>query len=183
MAVGLRSNIYERKQTPGPGSYKIRLFSTGPKFKFGQYIPRSYASDVPGPGTYQPNAEIALRPLSKRITFGVGERACFANFRAPGPGAYKVSTRVIYPTVTTIRIATSSRNDTLNPYKTAGPGPAAYLTYSQRLSQGGKFHKAKRRGIHSKSESPGPGAYKVPCTFAMTASYLIPNREDRYKFV
>eukprot|EP00826_Nyctotherus_ovalis_P053234 TRINITY_DN6885_c0_g1_i6.p2 TRINITY_DN6885_c0_g1~~TRINITY_DN6885_c0_g1_i6.p2 ORF type:complete len:184 (+),score=24.12 TRINITY_DN6885_c0_g1_i6:219-770(+) len=183
MTAGIRNSIYDRKQTPGPGTYIVKLSSSAPKYKFGQYIPRSYQSAVPGPGTYQPNHEVARRPLSKRITFGVGERTCFANFRAPGPGAYKVSTRIVYPTVTTIRIATSSRNDTLNPYRTAGPGPGAYIVRGQRLTHGGKFHMARRRGIYSKSESPGPGAYRIPCTFAMTASYLIPNKEEQYKFV
>lgn len=159
MTAGIRDSIYERKETPGPGTYEIKKHSHSPQYKFGQYIPTSYESNVPGPGTYQPNLDIAHKPISKKITFGVGERTCFANNRAPGPGTYEGSSKATYPRPTTIRIARSSRNDTLNPYKTIGPGPAAYTVGVRLNLSGGKFARAKRKGIYEDSISPGPGSY------------------------
>jgi hypothetical protein len=160
MTAGIRESIYERKITPGPGTYNINKLSHSPKYKFGQFIPTLYESDVPGPGSYEPNLDVAYKPISKKITFGVGERTCFANYRAPGPGTYEDSSRAVYPRTTTIRIATFSRNDTLNPYKTIGPGPAAYEVGVKLNLTGGRFSRARRKGIYENSISPGPGSYK-----------------------
>ena len=177
MTAGIRNSIYDQRKIPGPGTYNILSNSRAPKFKFGQYIPTSYESDVPGPGTYQPNPEVAFKPISKKITFGVGERTCFANRRAPGPGTYEDSSRAICPRTTTIKLSTSSRNDTLNPYKTVGPGPARYFAKTANRMQGGKFSKAKRIGIYMDTVSPGPGAYPTkPLLGIGTAKPLLVSR-------
>eukprot|EP00826_Nyctotherus_ovalis_P065524 TRINITY_DN9635_c0_g3_i6.p1 TRINITY_DN9635_c0_g3~~TRINITY_DN9635_c0_g3_i6.p1 ORF type:complete len:278 (-),score=44.69 TRINITY_DN9635_c0_g3_i6:600-1433(-) len=161
MTAGIRNSIYERKNTPGPGAYNVKKSSHSPEYKFGQYIPTSYESDIPGPGTYKPNLDFAYRPISKKITFGVGERTNFANSRAPGPGAYEDSSKSTCPRITTVKIASSSRNDTLNPYKTVGPGPAAYSVGVRVHLNGCRFSRAKRKGIYVDTVSPGPGAYPV----------------------
>ena len=61
------------------------------------------------------------------------------------------------------------------------PGPGRYNLNTTMDGPKFKFFIGKRKRVIP--DVPGPGAYKIPCTFAKTANYLIPNREEKYKFV
>ncbi len=115
---------------------------------------------LPGPCEYTPNHGVVERPISKRITFGSKQDFSFVGEKTPGPGSYN-DTRSAMRTANAIRIGRSSRNDSLDPYRTDGPGPAAYSPAKRSVSScGGRFSKAQR-GTSWRSFAPGPGTYPV----------------------
>ena len=164
IAAAIRGSIYQRKNTPGPGTYSIPENAEGPKYKFSRRILASsfQGTKVPGPGTYQPNHSLVEKPISKRVTFGAKADLPFSGKETPGPGAYiDPYLNTTLKLATSAKIGKSARNDTLDPYKTDGPGPAAYSAKPERITRGGKFTKDKRRGIYWASVAPGPGSYPV----------------------
>lgn len=61
------------------------------------------------------------------------------------------------------------------------PGPGAYNSNNLSLS-GISFTKDLRNRIKDKGV-PGPGAYRIPVTFANVPNYLIPNRDENARFI
>ena len=61
------------------------------------------------------------------------------------------------------------------------PGPGAYEPKANK-NQGVIFTHDKR-SKEKISETPGPGAYKVPVKIADVPKYLIPKQEEAFKFV
>ncbi len=101
----------------------------------------------------------------------------------PGPGSYSPNFRATLEKFPAIALSTGPRVEKDFSTKKDVPGPGQYKLNS--TLNGPKFGFGVGGKITPKpdKEIPGPGAYRVPCTFAKTASYLIPNKDDTFKFV
>jgi len=99
----------------------------------------------------------------------------------PGPGSYNPNYKMMIRKCPVLTVSTGPR--LAKDYSTVKdvPGPGRYnfnLTLNGPMF---KFLMSKRK--REVSDVPGPGAYRIPCTFAKTADYLIPNRDNKFKFV
>ena len=60
------------------------------------------------------------------------------------------------------------------------PGPGMYNPQLKE-GQGFKFDKTERK--LDINDNPGPGHYKVKCTFADVPQYAMPNQTENFKYV
>ena len=66
------------------------------------------------------------------------------------------------------------------------PGPGNYApTHQASLSAAPKygFGSSKRQPLNGKSDTPGPGNYKVPSKVADLPAYATQGSDSKYKFV
>ena len=63
------------------------------------------------------------------------------------------------------------------------PGPGTYNNLSTLKGPKFSFGGAKRYMNRTFSFAPGPGAYKIPCTFAHAENYKLPQNKTFYSFV
>lgn len=64
------------------------------------------------------------------------------------------------------------------------PGPGNYNYYNPGLDTGPKVKiGTETRDINVKSDTPGPGAYKIPVKLMDVPRYLIQSQNDDFKFV
>ena len=86
--------------------------------------------------------------------------------RNPGPGQYNDS-NAIYRKNPSWKIGTSQRDDELKRVKREGvPGPGNYEYDDRTKNAAPKYRFGKeKRGYVQKSDTPGPGQYRIPCSF------------------
>lgn len=101
----------------------------------------------------------------------------------PGPTTYAPSFQTTLPRTPVLPLSTAPRLDRSSTGRRNIPGPGHYRLGNTLDGPKFKFHRSKRVGLQLNESVPGPGSYRVPCSFANTARYLLPNREERFKFV
>lgn len=105
--------------TPGPGSYDIQFDKHRNGITISGHKYNGSKEDVPGPGTYNPNANaVHDRPATAKI--GRGKRTDEYMGDAPGPGHYTYVDAIRGPKFAFNRELRGEKNRNLN------PGPADY---------------------------------------------------------
>lgn len=101
----------------------------------------------------------------------------------PGPGNYDPDDKFSKTHNPVCKIGTSPRGK-MNKDSALIPGPGNYKYYNPALDKGPYVKIGTEiRGKPIKSDTPGPGAYKIPVKIVDVPKYLIPNQDPRYKFV
>ena len=78
----------------------------------------------------------------------------------------------------------SSKRGSKNRYLESVPGPGNYNYYNPSLDKGPKVKiGTENREYKVKSDTPGPGAYKIPVKIMDVPRYLIQNQKEEFKFV
>lgn len=170
---------------PSPDAYNTNTLDSrkksSPAFGFGSSNrqPLSRSAFSPGPGNYNVPSK-----LVEKNGYYMGSRL---NGRKkdeiPGPGNYNPEDKFSKTKSPDCKIGSSPRGGS-NKYKDSIPGPGTYKFYNPALDKG-PYVKigSEQRSKKLKSETPGPGAYKIPVKIIDVPRYLIPNPDERYKFV
>lgn len=103
--------------------------------------------------------------------------------RSPGPTTYRPNFEATLSHVPIFKLGTAPRDDKTFYGKRNVPGPGQYKLNETFDGPRYKFHKSKKLGLQINETTPGPGTYRIPCSFANTATYILPNRNERFKFV
>mmetsp|Transcript_655 Transcript_655/g.760 ORF Transcript_655/g.760 Transcript_655/m.760 type:complete len:113 (+) Transcript_655:1024-1362(+) len=99
----------------------------------------------------------------------------------PGPGNYNPDIKSSKNKSPDCKIGSSSRG---NKQKDMVPGPGSYKYYNPNLDKGPHYGiGTEARGKDLKSDTPGPATYRIPVKIIDVPRYLIPNPEEKYKFV
>lgn len=95
----------------------------------------------------------------------------------PGPGAYNPSIKALERSNHGVKMSTEAR--VVKPFNIQNdtPGPGTYPYSSTLNGPKYKFGKEKKCARRLDKSVPGPGAYKLPCTFAKPEHYKLPNKE------
>ena len=134
----------------------------------------------PGPWSYNLPSKIGKEgPKSKLI----GKNIHKCSEASPGPTMYSPNFRTIKRRVPAFPLGTAPRIDRSFSDKKNIPGPGQYKLNERFNAPRFKFHKSKRLGLQLNETTPGPGSYKIPCSFANTATYTLPSRDPTFKFV
>lgn len=141
--------------------------------------PLSPTRNTPGPGNYQIDSK-----LTNKGGYSMGgklkDRKRDDN---PGPGNYNPETNLSKTHNPNYKIGTSPRGQS-NKYQESVPGPGNYQYYNPGLDKGPHVKiGSEKRGQQLKSDTPGPGQYYIPVKIVDVPRYLIPNPDERYKFV
>ena len=140
--------------------------------------PLSPTINVPGPGSYGLKSQIGEGP-KVGLT---GRNKVSSSVDSPGPGAYEAKmTTLKSPPKPTLKSGDSRMFRDPSTQKD-NPGPGNYQMRSTLYGPKYGFGKSQRVGGIS-SITPGPGAYRVPCTIQAEPNYLLPNRSVEFKFV
>ena len=134
---------------------------------------------IPGPGAYQYKPSLGDGP---KIYMGEkGKQSASMEF--PGPGAYQPNDSAILksPPKPTLKSGVSRMHKNTSSQKD-NPGPGSYKISSSEGAPKYGFGSGQR-GKMEPTISPGPGAYKVPCTIQAEPQYLLPNKNQEFKFV
>lgn len=186
--MGSRSNSRIISSIPGPGAYESHPISkASPRATIGKAIRLNDSSEItPGPGSYNPKD---FKPAIPKFSFPMTPRSEGLYERIPGPGAYNVdiSTNNGKPAVITPRRPLSAKNEktpgpgSYNVDKDPYSVPKWTMAKAKRgQSHGEKFPSsadysprvnnyvpaysignAKRTGIFSNANVPGPGSYET----------------------
>ena len=118
---------------------------------------------TPGVGNYNISKNIGGGP--KYTILGKGNTGDIKN-KNPGPGQYNDS-NAIYRKNPSWKIGTSQRDDELKRIKREGvPGPGMYEFDDRTKYNAPKYRfGSEKRGDLKKSDTPGPGQYRIPCSF------------------
>lgn len=171
--------------SPSPDAYNVTTLDSrkksSPAFGFGSSNRQalSKTSLAPGPGNYSIPSKIV-----EKNGYYMGCRLSQKDRNiVPGPGNYDPDDKVGKTHSPTYKIGSSPRGAN-NKYKESIPGPGNYQYYNPALDKGPKVKFGnEKRGINVKSDTPGPGAYKIPVKIVDVPRYLIPNPDERFKFV
>eukprot|EP00826_Nyctotherus_ovalis_P026725 TRINITY_DN2084_c0_g5_i1.p1 TRINITY_DN2084_c0_g5~~TRINITY_DN2084_c0_g5_i1.p1 ORF type:complete len:282 (+),score=22.18 TRINITY_DN2084_c0_g5_i1:608-1453(+) len=101
----------------------------------------------------------------------------------PGPGAYNPNHKAILETYPGIVVTTGAKMERDLRTCKDDPGPGAYGVSSTLAGPRCKFGRAKKGSKSMTEFVPGPGAYKIPCTFARAERYKLPDKKLSYSFV
>ena len=173
-----RKGLYNSADFPGPGQYgpdnctnKVRPKT--PAWKIGTGLrPELNPGDknTPGVGNYNITKGIGNGPKYSMVgrgnTYGM-------NNQNPGPGQYNdtyIITKIKNPSW---KIGTSQRDDELKRIKREGvPGPGMY-EFDDRTRYKAPIYGFghEKRGSSRKIDTPGPGQYRIPCSFDDVNSY------------
>lgn len=180
LTVPLNSN-------PGPGEYLNEEDTTKFKnIKHGIVISKAKKRDLievlanktnletPGPGRY--NSTLTEDSKKKGFTM-TGKKDEIDCQKTPGPGYYETDVAKVKTKVTGGVICKTKRADIHNIPKDIGllPGPGRYKADStvnskHKVNNSYKFGiDGKLKGV--KSETPGPGQYKIPCSIRDVNDY------------
>lgn len=101
----------------------------------------------------------------------------------PGPGNYNPDDKYSKTKSPFCKIGSESRKSG-NKHQELVPGPGTYRYYNPSLDKGPHVKiGSEMRGKNVVSDTPGPGAYRIPVKIIDVPRYLIPNPEEKYKFV
>ena len=167
-----RKGLYNTIDYPGPGQYGPDKYTNNvrpktPAWKIGTGLrPELNPGDknIPGVGNYNITKGIGEGP--KYTMVGRGNSYMTSN-QNPGPGQYNDRYGVIKNKNPSWRIGTSQRDDELKRIKREGiPGPGMYEFDDRTKMKAPKFAFGReKRGETRRNENPGPGQYKIPCSF------------------
>lgn len=97
----------------------------------------------------------------------------------PGPGSYTPSKKTVHLRPPSAVIGHSTREGGFGEAKGI-PGPGSYMTL-QSGKKGPLYSFGTAKGLYSKVDGPGPGAYRIPCTFASLPHYLLTGKSTEYE--
>ena len=167
-----RRGLYNSLDNPGPGQYAPDKYTNNvrpktPSWKIGTgKRPDLNPGDksTPGVGNYNISKNIGSGGPKYTIV-GRGNAGDLGN-KNPGPGQYENS-NAIYRKNPSWKIGTSQRDDELKRVKREGvPGPGNYEFDDKTKINAPKYKfGSEKRGYVKKSDSPGPGQYRIPCSF------------------
>lgn len=154
---------------PGPGVYAPNMLqdSTRPKtpsWRIGTgKRPKLYATgNDPGPGMYTLRTNNTSGPkYSMSRKFNVKQKGC-----EPGPGQYNNLSKTYYANDPKWTIGNSTREDEIKRIKRENyPGPGNYNAKVRRKNSNNIKIGTEKRSIHKENKDPGPGQYRIPCSF------------------
>ena len=167
-----RRGLYNSVDNPGPGQYTPDKYTNNvrpktPSWKIGtEKRPDLNPGDksTPGVGNYNISKNIGTGG-PKYSMLGKGNAGDSGN-KYPGPGQYENS-NAIYRKNPSWKIGTSQRDDQLKRVKREGvPGPGNYEFDDKTKINAPKYKfGSEKRGYVKKSDTPGPGQYRIPCSF------------------
>ena len=167
-----RGGLYNTIDFPGPGQYgpdhcTNNVRPKTPAWKIGTGLrPELNPGDktTPGVGNYNITKGIGEGP--KYTMVGRGNPYSTINHN-PGPGQYNDRYGNIKIKNPSWKIGTSQRDDELKRIKREGvPGPGMYEFDDRTKMKAPEYAFGhEKRGKLRKSETPGPGQYKIPCSF------------------
>jgi len=150
------------RDTPGPGTYELRVVQNAPAYRLGS-SQRSFLSkealNMPGAGTYNPN-DRAVRPLSPGWRLGTGKRDTASPNSSPGPGNYNIPSRLQEGPMYGI----SGRSSTQKLDNKPGPGaynPSTSYVKPQSPAYGLGSGPKGSVDFTTRKDVPGPGIYDL----------------------
>ena len=119
---------------------------------------------TPGVGNY--NIAKGLGNGPKYSMLGRGNPYNIRNIY-PGPGQYNDTFDITKTKNPSWKIGTSVRDDELKRIKREGlPGPGMYELYDITKNKAPIYgFGTEKRGERKKNDTPGPGQYRIPCSF------------------
>ena len=176
---------FKKDASPAPNAYELKSLDSrkksSPSFGFGssKRPPLSQITNAPGPGNYDTPSKI-VEKNGYYMGMKVSPRK---RDDMPGPGNYDPEFKLNKSKSPTFVIGSSMRGYS-NKYKESVPGPGNYNYYNPALDKGPNVKiGSERRGWMKSNDTPGPGDYKIPVKIVDVPRYLIPNPDERYKFV
>lgn len=170
---------------PSPDSYSVGGLDSrkksSPSFGFGssKRPALSQTGFTPGPGNYNHQPKI----VEKNAYYMGSKLKNREKDTVPGPGNYNPDEKYNKTKSPDYRFGSSPKG-TGNKQKELVPGPGSYKYYNPALDKGPHVKIGSEiRGKDLKSDTPGPGAYRIPVKIIDVPRYLIPNPEEKYKFV
>ncbi len=140
--------------------------------------PLSNIGQGPGPGSYSLKEKLGEGPKHSMRP----RTAVVLRHGGPGPGQYTPSKQPVLTRPPSAVMGSGVRGENFASVKCA-PGPGAYLQ-SEVIRKGPcySFGGARPGTAGKAAAGPGPGAYRVPCTFATLPKYSISARGE-YEYV
>lgn len=132
----------------------------------------------PGPGSYNQKPKLgegpkyAIRPKTAVILREAG----------PGPGQYEPKAGSVKKRPPSAVIGHQARDAEFVAQTKASPGPAAYMQ-SRALTARPAYGFGTAKKLQLTNDVPGPGTYRIPCTFANPPSFLLPGRSTEFTYV
>lgn len=174
-----------RDASPSPDAYNQTSLDSrkksSPAFAFGNSNrpPLAKTGFTPGPGNYNSPSRII-----EKNGYYMGEKLKTRDRdNNPGPGNYNPDDKFSKLKSPNCKIGSEKRGGN-NKYKESVPGPGNYKFYNPMLDKGPHYGiGTEKRSKDLKSDTPGPGAYRIPVKIVDVPRYLIPNPDERYKFV
>lgn len=190
-------SLLKLNTNPGPGHYsnlesEKYVQIKNPSWKIGTSIRKSLSQvdiSYPGVGNYTISGTLG----SDSPKFSIRKRRSFwskIKEGFPGPGQYEsMNLNNIYNRSPSWKMGSSTRDEELRKtIKEGFPGPGKY-EYNTKLKDAikykCKFGIRKRFSNKYNDNYPGPGAYRIPCSFADVSSYSRDKGDfnEKYKFV
>ena len=167
-----RRGLYNSVNFPGPGQYGPdncikRVRPNTPAWKIGTGLRQELNStdrSIPGVGNYNITNGIGSGP--KYSMLGKGNTFIIRNGN-PGPGQYNDTFGIIKTKNPSWKIGTSKRDDELKRIRKEGiPGPGMYEFDDKTKNKAPIYgFGTEKRGERKKNDNPGPGQYRIPCSF------------------
>ena len=187
-----RQGLYNSVDNPGPGQYgpdncTNMVRPKTPAWKIGTGKRQDLHpgdKSTPGVGNYNISKGIGGGPkysiVGKGNPLGVGNKN-------PGPGQYDDMYGVVKTKNPSWKIGTSQRDDDLKRVKREGvPGPGMYEYYDKTKVKAPNYRfGTEKRGFVQKSDTPGPGQYRIPCSFDDINDYTREqgNFDEKFRYV
>jgi len=133
---------------------------------------------TPGPGAYSTRPKIGEAPkyaMRPKTALPVRENV-------PGPGQYTPIPNNIRKRPPSAVIGRQQRSADLTAVK-GMPGPGAYVSECKSSRNAPAYSFGSARKISKTELVPGPGAYRVPCTFANLPKYSVMTSSQEFGFV
>lgn len=170
--------------SPGPGKYNPQtklLHNASPLWVIckGKRNTGVVKRIIPDPGAYElPN----VMGQGPKISF-YGRRVEKKVEVSPGPGAYDQNSKITLMNYPGIIVTTGPRTEKDFSTRKDIPGPGTYPLRSTLNGPKIGFGYGKKCEHKLDNSVPGPGAYKVPCTFAKAERYKIAGKSLPFGFV
>ena len=174
--------------SPGPSDYDyIKSISltkrTEPRCKIGTAIRRPLGKEdknIPGPGKY--NITKITGKESPQYTIRLKTKIIKDHLNPPGPGKYDIEKANIFEHHPTWKIGTEKKD--IPPLEIT-PGVGSYNINSSRNFRPKFGYTKQKRGFLTINNNPGPGAYRIPCSFDVLNTYTrkIGNFNDEFRYV
>ena len=167
-----RRGLYNSMENPGPGQYGPdncinNVRPKTPAWKIGTGLrPELNPGDKTTPGVGNYNITKGMGDGPKYSMVGKGNPYGISN-NNPGPGQYNDTYGITKIKNPSWKIGTGQRDDELKRIKREGyPGPGMY-EYDDKTKTKAPLYRFghEKRGENKKSDTPGPGQYKIPCSF------------------
>jgi len=178
------NNLSKTMLIPPPGSYEPKIDAARPSSPMWKICRTGRNSITPRTTTPDPGAYDLPSTFGKGPNIKIHGRIQQKQIEAmPGPGEYNPNHKLVLEVYPGIAMSTGPRTEKDITTRKHVPGPGHYQLKS--TLQGPKFGFGIGLKCKQKRDDniPGPGTYKVPCLFARTQKYQIPNKDMSYSFV